>query len=151
MRQLEARKQLIFVADDDRMILDLIVTRLQLAGYLTAHARSGYEAIHGIAEIRPAGVILDVNMPGLDGFSVLKQLKQTPQTASIPVMMLTARNAPDDVQKAIGLGARDFLAKPFSDTQLLSRVARLVRPVRPRPVTPPPGPTPKPSGGEVLL
>lgn len=130
MASLDARRPLIFVADDDRMILELIETRLQLAGYPTAHGRSGWEAIKGIAEVRPAGVILDVNMPGLDGFQVLKQMKESPLLAQIPVMMLTARNAPGDVKAAIALGARDFLAKPFDDAQLLARVGRLLR--RPR-------------------
>ena len=139
MSQLDGRRPLIFIAEDDRAILELIETRLQLAGYLTAHARSGWDAVRGINEIRPHAAILDINMPGLDGFAVLRHLKQAPGTADIPVMVLTARNAPEDVQQAVRLGARDFLTKPFDDAQMLARLARLLR-QRPAPTKTPPTP-----------
>lgn len=136
----EARKARIFVAEDDRGVLDLIVTRLTLAGYDTAYGRDGWEAVHGIEQTRPSAVVLDINMPSLDGFGVLEALRKRPTLAPIPVMVLTARNAPDDVQRALALGARDFLAKPFKDDQLLARVGRLLRP-RPR-IAAPIGPEP---------
>ena len=72
-------------------------------------------------------VLLDINMPKSDVFGVLEELRRHDNTASIPVMALTARNSPGDIQRAIKLGARDYLAKPFKDAQLLARVARLVR------------------------
>ena len=67
-------------------------------------------------------------MPRLDGFGVLRHLKKSPAVAHIPVMMLTARDAPNDIKEALALGARDYLAKPFNDAMLLARVARLLRP-----------------------
>jgi two-component system OmpR family response regulator len=115
----------ILAVDDDPAILELIVTRLSLAGYQTFYARDGQEALRRLAEVRPAGLVLDINMPGLDGFGVLEHLAKT--GARLPTLVLTARNQGDDVQRAIQLGARDFLAKPFEDKQLLARVARLVR------------------------
>jgi len=127
----EARRGRVFVAEDDRGVLDLIVTRLTLAGYDTAYGRDGWEAIQGIQLTRPAAIVLDINMPNLDGFGVLDALRKKPPLAAIPVMVLTARNAPGDVQRAMALGARDFLTKPFDDVQLLARIARLLRP-RPR-------------------
>lgn len=135
MTRLEGRKARIFVAEDDRGVLDLVVTRLMLAGYETAYGRDGWEAIAGIQQTRPAAIVLDINMPKLDGFGVLDILGRKPDLASIPVMVLTARNAPGDVQRALALGARDFLAKPFDDALLLARIARLLRP-RPRLVIP---------------
>lgn len=124
----EARKARVFVAEDDRGVLDLILTRLTLAGYETGYGRDGWEALSGIAAYRPAAIILDINMPNLDGFGVLERLRKMTPALLAPVMVLTARHAPDDVRRAMSLGARDFLAKPFEDTQLLARVARLMRP-----------------------
>lgn len=130
---LEARRRRIFIAEDDRNLLELLTTRLTLAGYETVFGRDGWEALDGIHSTHPAAIILDVNMPRLDGFGVLRHLRKSPSVASIPVMMLTARNAPGDIKEALALGARDYLAKPFNDAMLLARVARLLRP---RPVAP---------------
>lgn len=130
---LEARRRRVFIAEDDRNLMELLITRLSLAGYETAFGRDGWEALDGIHSTHPAAIILDVNMPRLDGFGVLRHLKKSPSVANIPVMMLTARNAPGDVKEALSLGARDYLAKPFSDAMLLARVARLLRP---RPAAP---------------
>lgn len=116
-------KSRLLVVDDDPMMLELLVTRLELAGYAVSTARDGLEALRRVHEYRPQGVILDINMPRLDGFGVLEQLN----TRRWPVLVLTARNQTSDVQKAITLGARDFLSKPFKDNQLLLRVARLLR------------------------
>ena len=130
---LEARRRRIFIAEDDRNLLELLTTRLSVAGYDTVFGRDGWEALDGIHSTRPAAIILDVNMPRLDGFGVLRHIRKSPLVANIPVMMLTARNAPGDVKEALALGARDYLAKPFSDALLLARVARLLRA---RPVAP---------------
>jgi len=130
---IEARRRRIFIAEDDRNLLELLTTRLSVAGYDTAFGRDGWEAIDGIHSTRPDAIILDVNMPRLDGFGVLRHIRKSPLVANIPVMMLTARNAPGDVKEALALGARDYLAKPFSDALFLARVARLLRA---RPVAP---------------
>jgi len=130
---LNARAKRIFIAEDDRNLLELLTTRLGLAGYETSFGRDGWEALEGIHISRPAAIVLDVNMPRLDGFGVLRHLKKSSAVASIPVMMLTARNAPNDIREALALGAKDYLAKPFNDAMLLARVARLLRP---RPVVP---------------
>jgi two-component system OmpR family response regulator len=123
----EARVPRIFIAEDDESILDLLVTRLRIAGYHTAHERDGLAALEAIKRSPPNACILDVNMPGLDGFSVLKRLRAGPLTAHVPILILTARRAPDDIKTAIRLGATDYLSKPFNDEQLLARVARLLR------------------------
>jgi two-component system chemotaxis response regulator CheY len=128
MTPLEKTKTRIFVVEDDPATLELIVTRLSVAGYEITYARDGGEAVSGILSNRPAAVILDVNMPILDGFGVMRALRDNPSiSARMPIMVLTARNSPEDVRRAIQLGARDFLSKPFKDAQLLDRVARLLR------------------------
>jgi two-component system OmpR family response regulator len=135
MQSAKATARRVLIAEDDPSVLELVVTRLSLAGYVTFPARDGQETIRRLFEIAPAALVLDINMPKADGFEVLSHMRDRGMTRSIGVMVLTARNRPDDVRKAISLGARDFLAKPFKDAQLLSRVARLVRQPRPNEAT----------------
>lgn len=117
------------MAEDDAEIRHLIRERLEGAGYETRLARTGPEAIDALHGWGFAALILDINMPKVDGFGVL-EMKQA-FTRFPPVLMLTARHAAADVQRAISLGAKDYMTKPFTEVQLLTRVARLVRP-RPR-------------------
>lgn len=142
---LSARAARILVVDDDPMMLDLLTTRLDLAGYEAHGARDGHQALHRLRDLRPAAMVLDINMPGMNGFEVLKRLRETGQLAGLPVMVLTARHETADVQQAIKLGARDFLAKPFNDQQFLLRISRLLR------AAPKPSPTSLPPKDELLL
>jgi two-component system OmpR family response regulator len=144
----------ILVVEDDPIILDLITTRLDIAGYDTYFARDGFEGLRRLHELRPAAMVLDLNMPRLDGFGLLRKMRL--EGLNTPTMVLTARNQPDDVRQAITLGARDFLAKPFKDDQLLQRVGRLLRraparPAKPPTETPPPVPLPIDEGPEPFL
>ena len=119
----------ILVVEDDAGIRDILRTRLRSAGYEVETARNGIEALSKVKTWEPAAMVLDINMPELDGFGVLQALG--PRAAKTPTLVLTARHASEDVRRAIGLGAKDYLGKPFSETQLLARVARLLRPPRP--------------------
>ena len=130
----------ILVVEDDPIILDLITTRLDIAGYDTYFARDGFEGLSRLHELRPSALILDINMPRLDGFGLLRKMRL--EGINTPTMVLTARNQPDDVRQAITLGARDFLAKPFKDDQLLQRVGRLLRRAPQRPAKPSDAPAP---------
>ncbi|CAN5357397.1 response regulator [soil metagenome] len=143
------RRTRILVVEDDPIILDLITTRLDLAGYDTYFARDGVEGLNRLRELRPSAMVLDINMPRLDGFGLLKKMRQEGILEHTPTMVLTARNQPDDVKQAISLGARDFLAKPFRDDQLLSRMGRLLRRTPKRP--PPPEPQPEDDPDTILL
>jgi two-component system OmpR family response regulator len=113
-------KPRILIAEDDAGIRDIIRTRLHMAGYEVETARNGVVALSKLSTWRPAA-----NMPELDGFGVLEALGQ--DAGLTPILVLTARHAAEDVRRAIGLGAKDYLAKPFSESQLLARVARLLR------------------------
>jgi DNA-binding response OmpR family regulator len=117
----------ILVAEDDMGVRDLIRTRLNAAGYDTHTAVNGIEALLRIGELKPDGLVLDINMPEMDGFGVLEVLRDAPSKIRLPVLVLTARHAADDVRRAVGLGAKDYLTKPFNEAQLLARVARLLR------------------------
>ncbi len=121
----------IFVAEDDPAILELLVARLEIAGHRVNSARDGASALRLILATPPAMVILDVNMPKLDGFSVLRALRGQSVCARTPVLMLTARKSAADVKTARECGANDYLVKPFDDRQLLTRVERLLRIGRP--------------------
>lgn len=128
---ISAAKTKVLVAEDDDLVLGLLVTRLETAGYWVIATRDGERALEAARQSLPAVIVLDVNMPKMDGFEVLNRLREM-DTAHIPVLMLTGRQAVADVQKAVALGARDYLTKPVDQFQLLSRVARLVRKAPPR-------------------
>lgn len=119
------RMRRVLVVDDDPFLLELIMTRLVIAEYDVRGARDGQEALRTLSEFRPEAMVLDINMPVLDGFGVLASMKAQGLTDKTLTMVLTARNTPDDVAKAIQLGAKDYLSKPFKDDQLLQRVSRL--------------------------
>ena len=123
----------ILVAEDDYNVRDLIRTRLDLAGLDVHLARTGVEALDRAHALRPDAIILDINMPELDGFGVLEALPARADGRRIPVLVLTARHSTDDVRRAVRLGAKDYLTKPFSENQLLARVTRLLRPPLPSP------------------
>ncbi len=118
------------MADDDPAVLDLVTSRLEVAGYDTRWARDGAAAMERLREVRPAAMILDLSMPYLDGFGVLELMSRRPDLAATPVLVLSARTGAEDVKLALTLGASDYLAKPFDTPRLLSRVARLLRPRR---------------------
>ena len=115
----------ILVTEDDHNVRELIRTRLNLSGYEVHTARNGAEALERIRTVRPDGMVLDINMPEVDGFAVLKALRE--QGCLLPVLVLTARHGGDDVRRAVSLGAKDYLTKPFTEAQLQARVARLFR------------------------
>ena len=126
MQRVETRPRRVLVVEDDAFLLELITTRLELAGFDTRSARDGSQALQRLTEFRPEAMVLDINMPVLDGFGVLIHMQAQGLTEKTPTMVLTARNSPEDVAKAIKLGARDYLSKPFKDEQLIARVGRLL-------------------------
>ncbi|MGH6964129.1 MAG: response regulator [Phenylobacterium sp.] len=126
MRPLHDLSRKILVVDDDESIVDLVSTRLMIAGYNVCTANNGFEAIRALVDRKPKAMILDLSMPGMDGFGVLEYMGK-PGSYQAPTLVLTARHLAQDVERAIRLGARDYLAKPFDDRMLLVRVQRLFR------------------------
>jgi len=124
----------ILIVDDDRELRELIGFVLRGAGYPIIEAGDGLEALRQHAAGKPDLVILDVNLPGIDGFEVCRRIRVDSDT---PVMMLTVRGEEADQVRGLDLGADDYLAKPFSPRALLARVRALLRrrgPERPAPV-----------------
>ncbi|MBB5747120.1 response regulator transcription factor [Brevundimonas variabilis] len=117
----------ILIADDDAGVRDLVRTRLRIAGYDPHTAKNGREAVERAVKLRPAAMILDINMPELDGFGVLSELQDKAPDIQVPTLVLTGRQSSDDVRMAVALGARGYLTKPFTEAQLLARVAGLFR------------------------
>lgn len=131
LRSLGEPRKRVLIIEDDPQIADLIATRLELAGLRTSIARNGRDGLTRAADLKPDAIVLDINMPIMDGFGVLTEMRASPLLRAIPTLVLTARNKPEDVAHAIGLGAKDFLTKPFNDKDLIRRVARLLGPRRP--------------------
>lgn len=100
--------------------------KLTAAGYLVRCAEDGGAAHAAVEEGWPDLVVLDAMMPVMDGFEVLRRLKQTPAMRDIPVVMLTALKRDQDVLSALQIGAADYLSKPFNPDELVARLARLV-------------------------
>ena len=115
----------ILAVDDDLDLLKVIAFSLRQGGYLVVEVRDGPSALEACERERPDLVILDVNMPRLNGFEVLKRIRAG--GSKTPVMMLTVRAAEEDQVRGLDLGADDYLAKPFSPKTLLARVRALLR------------------------
>ena len=112
------------IIDDEIHIRRLIVQMLELAGYQVLEAASGPEALRLIEETRPDVITCDIFMPGMTGFDVLEALKSEPTTAKIPVIMLTALGQEKDTNRAMELGAADYVTKPFGTTKLAETIER---------------------------
>jgi DNA-binding response OmpR family regulator len=116
----------IVVADDDPSVLRVVKQRLGMAQFTVAAAEDSGKALAMIQTRDPVAVILDVQMPGGGGLSVLSKLKADPKTKDLPVMMLTGERNAETVLQAMDAGADDYMVKPFLPDALLERVARLV-------------------------
>lgn len=112
----------ILVVDDTPANLEVITDTLSSAGYTTAIAISGERALKRLENYLPDLILLDVQMPGIDGFETCRQIKAHPQTASIPVMFITALSDTESIVKGFSLGAVDYISKPFQEPELLARV-----------------------------
>jgi two-component system alkaline phosphatase synthesis response regulator PhoP/two-component system response regulator VicR len=115
----------ILAVDDERHIVRLVEVNLQRAGYEVVTAFDGREALEKVKSENPDLVVLDVMMPYMDGFEVLKNLKADPATAEIPVIMLTAKAQDADVFRGWQSGVDCYLTKPFNPMELLTFVKRI--------------------------
>lgn len=115
-------KRLIVIAEDEPQIANLVKFKLEKSGCEVMWGENGKLAFELITKHRPDLVILDVMMPIMDGFEVLRLMKEGEETKDIPVIMLTARGMEADVLKGFETGAVDYLTKPFSVSELAARV-----------------------------
>ncbi len=116
----------ILVADDDPVIVRLLEVNFRLEGYDVETASHGEETIQKALEAGPELILLDVMMPGLDGWEVCRRLKQDRATAGIPVVFLSARAQDEDRKRGLDLGVAEYVTKPFDPGELVALVARLI-------------------------
>ena len=117
----------VLVVDDEPDIVALVVYHLAKAGYRVSSASSGPDALQLAARDRPALVVLDLMLPGMSGFDVIRRLREDERMAKVAVLMLTARKEEPDRIRGLQLGADDYLTKPFSPQELVLRVGAILR------------------------
>ena len=120
-------KSLIAVIEDERDIQDMIAYNLQREGYEVVTAERGDEGLALVQDKRPDLIILDLMLPGLDGLSVCQSIRFDTTTQEIPIIVLSAKSEEADVVIGLGLGADDYMPKPFSPRELLARVKAVLR------------------------
>ena len=120
-------KDKILVIDDEEDILDLVEYNLKQNGYKVSCIATGEEVLGAVGSFNPDLILLDLMLPGVDGFDVCKDLKSQPETKDIPVIMLTAKSEDIDVVTGLELGADDYITKPFSPRILVARVRAILR------------------------
>ena len=117
----------VLIVEDEKDILQLVQMYLGKEGFRTVTAANGAEALRQVRSERPDLVVLDLMLPEIDGLEVCKKLRITPQTAMLPIIMLTAKSEESDTVIGLELGADDYVGKPFSPRALVARIKALFR------------------------
>ena len=118
----------IVIIEDDSAIRSILSITLKGAGFaIVKEAETGDEGLRLVKELKPSLVLLDLMLPGIDGFMVCKKIRESPETASTPVIMLTARSEEEDIVRGLECGADDYITKPFSRQVLLARIRAVLR------------------------
>ncbi len=120
----------VLVVDDETDILELVAFNLERQQFHVLTADNGISAVQIAKEKLPDIIVLDLMLPGMDGFSVFKELRADPRTSGIPVLMLTAKGEVNDRISGLELGADDYVTKPFSPKELMLRVKALLKRTR---------------------
>ncbi len=116
----------ILVAEDDPLSAGILIHRLEKEGFNVLHFPDGSEALEGALANQISMAVLDVKMPGMDGFELLERLRKVPAYYELPIMMLTSMGREEDIARGFDLGADDYMVKPFSPVEVLARVRRLL-------------------------
>ena len=116
----------ILLVDDEPDILKVVIFRLKACSYEVMTASDGIKALEAVEKEKPSLIMLDVNMPVMDGIQTLEKLKSNGETKDIPVIMLTAKTQSQDIEKAINLGANDYISKPFEHIVLLNKIKEIL-------------------------
>src|SRR6202044_993889 len=129
-------RSLVFVVEDEEDIARLISHNLQAAGFDVQSFVSGASVVSEALREMPSLFLLDVMLPGTDGFELCRQIRQTSTLSSTPIIFLSAKTAEADRVKGLELGGDDYITKPFSPRELVARVRSVLRGVRQAPVAP---------------
>ncbi len=125
--KIEAKQKSILLAEDDELTAEFIIHRLNRSGFRITHFPQGDEAYQAASNETFDLVITDVKMPGMDGFELVQRVRQTKFNQMTPIIILTSMGRESDISRGLGLGANDYILKPFSPTELLARVRRLLK------------------------
>ncbi|HYN20665.1 MAG TPA: response regulator, partial [Thermoanaerobaculia bacterium] len=123
---MSVRPATVLVVDDNQLNLELVTLVLEAAGHVVRLARSGPDALEAIRREAPELILLDIGLPGMDGYAVLRALKDDRATARIPVVALTAYAMAEDEQRALQSGFDGYITKPFDVRTLAQTLARIL-------------------------
>ena len=123
-------KEKILIVEDEKDIVNMLEYNLKKEGFRTISAQDGEDALEYAAREHPDLIILDLLLPGMDGLEVCKEFKKETKTASIPIIMLTAKVQESDRVVGLELGADDYVTKPFSPRELIARIKAVLRRVK---------------------
>ena len=115
---------LILIIDDEPQIVTILDFKLKKLGHEVIAARNGDEAFQEIEAKKPNLILMDVMLPGMDGYQILRKIKTDERYKNIPVMMLTATRQEKDIIRGFDVGADDYVVKPFSFPELIARISR---------------------------
>jgi CheY-like chemotaxis protein len=118
-------EKLILLVDDDELVIKLLDIMLRPKGYLVDSNLGGVGAYEKAKELQPSCIILDIMMPKIDGWKVLQGLKKDPETRGIPIIVLSVKSAPEDVERLMEMGADRHIAKPFEAVDLVRAIEEL--------------------------
>ncbi len=121
-----SKKHVVLVVDDQTNVRNILEFNLKRRGFEILAAPDGLAALSLATNHIPQLILLDIMMPGIDGYQVLEKLKSTPKTAAIPVLIVSAKGTEDDILRALKLGARDYIVKPFNLELLMQKVFKLI-------------------------
>jgi len=117
----------VLLVEDDRFLRELIAQKLEREGFDVMQAVDGEEALRKVGERKPEIILLDLILPGIGGFDVLKKIKEGPDTSGIPVVILSNLGQREDVEKGLGLGATDFLIKAhFTPGEIITKIKAIL-------------------------
>jgi two-component system cell cycle response regulator len=122
----EAQRLNVMIVEDHRLDLKLAGDRVRLSGHFALDTTTAEEAIDSLELAHPDVVLLDLNLPGMDGYGVLQHLRSRPGTVNVPVIVLTAKGDEDNEVRVLKLGADDFLTKPFRARALSARLESVI-------------------------
>jgi DNA-binding response OmpR family regulator len=128
----DAMPDTVLLVEDESDVIDLLRYNLNKAGFSVLIAEDGLVGLEMARKNRPEIIVLDLMLPGMDGYSVCRALKKDPDTELLPVLMLTARGEPSERVRGLEIGADDYVTKPFSPRELVLRIQALLRRTRPK-------------------
>ncbi len=123
----DTRGQKVLIFENDRAVLEMLQIRFDVAGYHIMCARNGLAAIEMLGVMRPDAVVMEMALPEADGFRILEVIRERYGKPPFPILIMGRALGAEDVRRAVALGARDCLAKPFSGADVLARVSRLLQ------------------------